>query len=120
MILTAEQSTCCSRFQAARASDLGAGEGQGSRSGCRGVLEVFLLAAGLVLAAPGCGAALPIHAADPFLIPGCPGPPIRALIQVRLAALSDPDSAADLDPAVWRFWHGEGWLFGAPGVPWRG
>ena len=36
----------------------GAGEGQGSRSGCRGVLEVFLLAAGLVLAAPICGAAL--------------------------------------------------------------
>jgi hypothetical protein len=27
--------------------------------------------------------------------------PIRALIQVGLAALSDPDSAADLDREVW-------------------
>jgi hypothetical protein len=30
-------------------------------------------------------------------------PPIRAVIRVRLAAFSDPDSAADLDRAVWRF-----------------
>jgi hypothetical protein len=38
--------------------------GQGIRSGCRGVLEVFLLGAGLVLAAPVCGAALPSLPAD--------------------------------------------------------
>jgi hypothetical protein len=34
-----------------------------------------------------------------FPILGDDDPPIRAVIQVRLAALSDPDSAADLDPA---------------------
>jgi hypothetical protein len=32
---------------------------EGRRSGCRGVLRIFSLAVGLVLAAPGCGAALP-------------------------------------------------------------
>jgi hypothetical protein len=34
-------------------------------------------------------------------VEGDPRPPIRAVIQVRLAALCDPDSAADLDRAVW-------------------
>lgn len=60
-----------------------------------GVLGVFLLAVGLVLAAPGCGAALPSAGADPFLILGCSCPPIRAVIRVRLAALSAPDSGVD-------------------------
>ena len=50
---------------------------------------------GLGLAAPGCGAALPSAGADPFLIAGCPGLPIRAVVPVRLAALSGPDPAAD-------------------------
>jgi hypothetical protein len=47
-------------------------------------------------------------------------PPILAVIRVRLAVVSGADPAADPDPAVWRFWHGEGWLFRLPGVPWRG
>ena len=47
------------------------------RSGCRGVLGVFLLAVGWVLAAPGCGAA--------FLQPGVEEP-ISAVIRVVLAA----------------------------------
>ena len=85
--------------------------------------RVFLLAVGLVLAAPGCGAALPSAGADPVPIPGCHGGPIRAvdpLIRVRLAVLSGADPAADPNPAVWRIGHGEGWLFRAPGVRWRG
>ena len=61
-----------------------------------------------MLAAPGCGTALPFQAADPFLIPGVRSQPIRVVIRVRLAARSAPDSAADSDPAVWRIWHGEG------------
>lgn len=57
--------------EAVRASDPGAGEGQGSRSGCWGVLGVFLLAVGLGVGRAGvCGAALPSCAADPFLNPG--------------------------------------------------
>jgi len=39
-----------------------------------------------VLAAPGCGAALPSCAADPVPDSGCPSPPIRALILMLLAA----------------------------------
>jgi hypothetical protein len=73
----------------------------------------------VVLAAPFCGAALPFQAADPFPIPGGeeqrsggdPGP---------ISGASGSDSGADPDRAVWRFGHGEGWVFRAPGVPWRG
>ena len=50
---------------------------------------------GLVLAAPVCGVALPSAGVDPFLIPRGEEPPIRAVIQVRLAVLSGPDSATD-------------------------
>jgi len=74
----------------------------------RGVLRVFHLAVGLVLAAPICGAALPSAV------------PIRAVIRVGLAALSGPDPPPIPDPAVWRFRHGEGWVFRGPGVRWRG
>jgi hypothetical protein len=45
---------------------------------------------GLGLAAPICGAALPFQGVDPFPIPGCSGPLIRAVIRVRLAALPIP------------------------------
>ena len=62
------------------------------------VIRVFLLAVGLGLAAPGCGAALPFAGADPVPDSGGEEPPIRALIQVRLAALSGPDSATDSLP----------------------
>jgi hypothetical protein len=34
--------------------------------------------------------------------------PIRALIRVGLAALSGPDPGLIPNPAVWRFWHGNG------------
>jgi hypothetical protein len=104
MTQTAEQSTCPWRSRVARASDPGAGEGfQGTcsfRPGA-GLREFFLLAANLVA----------------FLWP-IPSP-IRDPIPTCLAAFPDPDSAADLDPAVWRFRHGEEWLFRVPGVPWR-
>jgi hypothetical protein len=65
-------------------------------SGCRGVLGVFLLAVGWVLAAPGCGAALPSAGADPVPDSGGEEPPILgltgAVIPLGLAVLSGPDS----------------------------
>jgi hypothetical protein len=50
----------------------GLGAGEGVRAGVLvpGVPRAFSLAAGLVLAAPGCGAALPSAGSDPFLKSG--------------------------------------------------
>lgn len=56
-----------------------------------------------VVARP-CRLCLPIPVPDS----GGEEPPIRAVIQVRLAALSVPDSGADSRPVVWRFGYGEG------------
>lgn len=81
-------------FLAARASDPGAGEGAQGKSGCRGVVRVFLFSRGFGrprrlwrgLAVSGCRS-----------VPDSGGeePPIRAVIRVRLAALSGPDSEVD-------------------------
>jgi len=56
---------------------------------------------GLGLAAPICGAALPFQGVDPFPIPGCSGPPIRAVIRVRLAALPIPILPLIPDREAW-------------------
>jgi hypothetical protein len=82
-IPTAEHSSFPWHFWAARASDLGAGEGQASTPCSGGRPRSFFYSCGL-----GFGRAdvwrvvLPSAGADPFPIPGCPGPPIRALIEV--------------------------------------
>ena len=59
-------------------------------------------------------AALPSAGADPVPESGVFLLPIRAVIRVRLAVLSGPDSAAGPYPAAWRFQHGEGEVLAFP------
>jgi hypothetical protein len=63
---------------------------------------------------------MPSWAVDLLLRPGCHSPPIRAVIEVGLAALSSSDSGADSRPVSVAI---PAWLcvrFAGPGVPWRG
>ena len=68
---TAERGACRSRSWAAVACAPGAGDGQARTLVAGPVLRIFSLAAGLALAAPMCGAALP-SGREPiqFLSPG--------------------------------------------------
>ena len=59
---------------------------------------------------------LAVSGCDPVPDSGGEEPPIHALIPACLAARSDPDLAANLDPAVWWFRPGGA----GRGVPWRG